>query len=219
VVLLALIPAAGCMPQRIGGATPADQVIDKLRDDNQDLKTMVADRDRTLDLQRRQIEALGQQLAATRPALAGVNPADVPRLVEVRLDNYSGVVMGPGGPGRPAVPGGAVLRLYVQPLDQRGRFITVLAEAKVQAVWIQPGAAPTVLAGHTYQAAEFDRAYRDGFTGTHYTLELPLKEVPAGAKEAVVKLELTDAATGVTVSCAQTLALAAAPATLPAPPR
>ena len=206
-LLLPAVVASGCMPQRIGGSTPADQVIDALRQDNQRLSQQAADQDRKLDLQCRHIEVLEQQIATTRPALAGVNPADLPRLVGVKFDDLSGAV---------AEPQGLVLRLYVQPFDQQGRFIVVLAEAKVQAVWLQPGAAPAVLGQAVFHAPEFDKAYRDLFTGTHYTLDLPLKNVPAGAAAATVKLALTDAGTGATVTCAaQVPLLPAAPATAP----
>jgi hypothetical protein len=213
-IALLLFPvfiAPGCAPQRIGGSTPVDQVIDTLRQDNQRLTQQAADQDHKLDLQRRQIDALQQQLVTTRPALAGINPADLPHLVGVKFDDMTGAV---------AEPSGLVLRLYVQPFDQQGRFIVVLAEAKAQAVWLQPGAAPVVLGEAVFHALEFDKAYRDLFTGTHYTLDLPLQSVPAGATEATLKLALTDAATGVTVTCQMQVPLAPlASATQPAPAR
>jgi hypothetical protein len=197
VSLLSLL--AGCAPTRIGGSTPVDQVIDGLRRDNQTLTTRVADQDHKLALQQDQIDVLRQQVATTRPSMAGINPADLPRLVGVEFEDYSGPVSGPDG---------MVLRLYVRPFDQRGRFIPLWVKAAAEAVWIRPGLPPLVLAQAGFAPAQFDQAYREGFTGIHYTLDLPLASLPAGVNRSAVKLVVTDVATGVSVSCQSTMLLA-----------
>jgi hypothetical protein len=208
-LLLLLTLLAGCGPSRIGGSTPLDQVIDSLRQDNQSLTAHVQDQDRRLALQHQQIDALQQQLAATQPALQGTNPADLPRLVGVEFDTYSGPI---------STPAGTILRLYVRPFDQRGRFFALWAQASAQAVWLQPGRPPTVLAQVVVPPDQFDRTYREGFTGTHYTLDLPLPALPPGATAAAVKLTVTDAATGVTVRCQATMPLAPPPSAAQPPP-
>jgi hypothetical protein len=209
-LLLLLTLLAGCGPSRIGGSTPVDQVIDSLRQDNQSLTAHVQDQDRRLALQRQQIDALQQQLAATQPALQGTDPADLPRLVGVEFDAYSGLI---------TTPAGTILRLYLRPFDQRGRFLALWAQASAQAVWLRPGQPPTVLAQAVFPPADFDRTYRAGFTGTHYTLDLPLPALPPGATDAAVKLAVTDAATGITVQCQATMPLSPppSPATQPRP--
>jgi hypothetical protein len=200
-MLFLLTVLGGCAPTRIGGSTPVDQVIDGLRQDNQTLTTRVADQDRKLALQQGQINALQQQIATTHPAMdgiPGVSPADLPRLVGVEFASYSGAI---------AVPGGTVLRLYVRPFDQHGHFLSPWTKAAAEAVWVRPGQAPVALAQASFTPVQFDQSYREGFTGIHYTLDLPLPTAPAGAGHAAVKLVITDAATGVSVSCEATMAL------------
>jgi hypothetical protein len=194
---------AGCAPTRIGGeGNPLDKTIDDLRDENAALSHKVDSLSRESDLRRRQIGTLEQQLAATRPAIEGVRPGDVPRLVAVTLDSYTSALDTDHDGEDDA------LRLYVVASDQQGRFIPIAGRVVVQAVVIDAGKTPVELMQKTFAPSALDAAYRSGLTGTHYSLEVPLpRPLPAGVNEVTVKVTLTDAATGAAVTCQQVIKL------------
>ena len=93
------------------------------------------------------------------------------------------------------------IRLYVTTLDQKDRLIPVVGLAVVQVISIEPGLPPSVLAEKTFDPIEFDDAYRSGFTGTHYTLEIPLSEpLSKDMTQLTISIALTDGATGATIT-------------------
>jgi len=179
---------------RIGGSTPTDEVIDELRVENDELREEVAALQERIALRLAEIEALEQKRGPVAPASA-VDGAEAPRLAALRFDRYSGAVDTDGD----AVDD--LIRVYVRPFDQDGRFLPVAGRAVLQAVVIEPGREPAELASRTFTPAEFKAAYRSSFTGTHYTLELPLPaDLDPSLTAVTLKLTFTDAATGVTLS-------------------
>jgi hypothetical protein len=204
-VLFAAIGGAvpgGCTSGRIGGSTPADQVINELREENLALAKKLDALARENELRRKQIDVLEQKIAATHPAVEGVVPGDLPRLVSVAFDSYTSAIDTDHDGDDDA------LRLYVLTSDQQGRFIPIAGRAVAQAVVIEPGQAPVELTQKIFDPPALDAAYRTGLTGTHYSLEVPLpRPLPKGINEVTVKLTLTDAATGATVSCEQGIKL------------
>lgn len=186
---LTILP--GCFSGRIGGSTELDQVIDELRQDNLALRRQVAELEQTLAGRQAYIEVLGQQLKGSQP----VEGAQVPKAVSIEFDRFSGAVDTNGDKADD------LLRVYVRPRDQRGRFLPVAGSASVQAVAIRQGQDPLVIASAVLTADQWEDAYRSGVTGTHYTLELPLPEkLPRGVRELTVQVVLIDGATGVELS-------------------
>jgi len=144
----------------------------------------------------RQVASLEGQVAALREQLAGpdtpVPGADPPVVARIEIDALSGLTDSDGEPGND------VLRVYVKPYDQRRRFHAAAGKAVVQAVAIEPDQPPRLLMEKTYGPGAFDDAYRSGFLGTHFTLDLSLPDggLPDGVEELTVKVTFTDAVTG-----------------------
>ncbi len=187
---------AGCVREaRLGGSRPTDQVIRELREENRELRREVEQLQANIERRLEHIEALEQQLAQTGGTSSAEQLARQPRFTSVRFDRYSGFL----DTNRDGVDD--TLRLYVLTLDQEGRFLPVSATAVVQVAAVRPGQEPVVLLERTFDVDAFAAAYRTGFLGTHYTLELSLAEakLPADLDSAVVSVEVKDVATGVTL--------------------
>jgi hypothetical protein len=168
---------------------------DKLRSDNLALRQTVQELEESLRLRVAQVDSL-QQAQGLRSRAEGAAASDLPRVVKVGLGRLSGAV-DTDGDGH-----ADLLRLYVLTNDQQGRFIPAIGPATVQAVAIEPGEPPRVLAERSFTPKEFVRAYRTGLMGTHFTLELPLPAaLPEGVETATVKIVFTDASTGARLSC------------------
>jgi len=175
-----------------GNPVKVAQENDRLRRSNMELQRQVTELEKERQLRLAQINALQQRLDAA-PALAD---AQLPQLVAVRFGRYSG----PTDKDRNNV--NDTLRIYLQTIDQRGRFLLVAGRAQLQAVAITPGSDPKTIVEHTFEPVELDKMYRSGFTGTHYALELPLPDpLPPDVTELTAKITFTDAATGVQLSC------------------
>jgi hypothetical protein len=203
-MLLVLAPAlVGCPRQaRLGGQTPVDVVIDDLRRDNLELRQQVEQLNANIEQRLQHIQVLEQQLerAGESPVVAG---ATVPHFVSVRFDRYSGFL------DTTHDDKDDTLRLYVQTLDQDGRFIPIAARVVVQAVVIRPEQPPLVIVQHTFEPDAFLQAYRSGFMGTHYTLELPLPaDLAPDIDSAAVQISVTDVAGGATAKREATMRIA-----------
>lgn len=146
------------------------------------------------DAQRRetQINALSNQASLSKPAVEGVKLADLPVVTKLEFGTYSGGFDSNGDGSDDTV------RIYLQPLDQRGRFYPAVGKAVLQVVVIEAEKPPVELARREYDPKAFDNAYVAGFTGTHFTLETKLARIPAG--EVTIKVTFTDGATGATLS-------------------
>lgn len=186
-----MIVSLGCAKTaRIGGSMPADEVIDELRQENDQLHEQVQTLQDQIALRLAEIEQL-QHDGGSPPT----PDAAAPRLAVVRFDRYSGAVDSDGD-GRDDL-----IRLYVRTLDQDDRFLPVAGKAALRAVVMTPNEPPAELAARVYESAAFKAAYRSSFMGSHYTLELPVPaDADASISNAAVQLTFTDAATGVTLS-------------------
>ena len=90
------------------------------------------------------------------------------------------------------------VRLYIETLDQSGRFIPALGSLQVTLVYIQPGKDAVTVATETFDARRFSDAYRTGIAGTHYTLVVRVTTpAPPGATQLTARIKLTDAPSGV----------------------
>lgn len=114
-----------------------------------------------------------------------------PKMSRLRIHKYSGGVDTDGDGSDDAV------RLYIETLDDRGRFVQTIASADVTVSVAPPGKPAVTLATKSFTPKEFDAAYRAGLTGTHYTLVVPLDSVaPAGTEKLNVAVKVTDHSTG-----------------------
>jgi len=91
------------------------------------------------------------------------------------------------------------VRLYLQPRDGRGEVVQVAGRATVDAVWLDEEGNATALGRAELDPAQWREAFRSGFMGTHYTVELPFTSglLPPGAGGSViVRVSLSDGLTG-----------------------
>ena len=161
---------------------------DELRAENLRLSRAVADFEAQARLLETELRTLREQAQGDRP-LAGAVP---PVLSDLKFARYTGPI-DTDADGRDDR-----IMLYLQPTDQLGRMRVVAARLNVQAVALQAGQAPRVVADRTYEPAEFDTRWRTGLTGDHYSVELDLPDdLPDELETITVQLTLTEAGTGV----------------------
>ncbi|MCX5662341.1 MAG: hypothetical protein NTW19_21890 [Planctomycetota bacterium] len=170
---------------------------DRLRAENAELRSKADHLAQALALREAEVDQLRHPaslaaVTATQPELAGADP---PRFVKLRFDHRFGGAMRVS-----LAKGDNLVRLYLETLDQQGRFLPVAGVLKAQVVYIQAGKPPLVLGEKSLTARELDDAYRSGITGTHYTVEMMVKPLPPEATSLNVTVSVTDAATGATVS-------------------
>jgi hypothetical protein len=217
--LVALTCAIVCV-MAVGCQRPSRAFLnenDRLRRENLLLAERVGELEAALERRVRQVRAMESRRQGPPAAeLAGVDTegadsegvdaaADIPMLSELRLGRYSGPVDSNDDGRIDAV------RLYVQTRDQKGRFLPTAATAAGQVVLMQPDREPRVLGRARWTLAQFEAAYRSGFLGTHYRLDLPLTDPDAveelAGRTVTVQLALTDAATGATIDVQRTFEL------------
>ena len=96
------------------------------------------------------------------------------------------------------------VRLYLRPVDPRGRFVQVVGRARISVVRIPPGGEAVTVGRCEIDPGSLDAAYRSGIAGTHYTLVCPVTgDVPDHAIELTVKVGLTDLQTGANLETQQ----------------
>ena len=138
---------------------------DDLRRENLELRRSVDELSARLEREVRAQEVLlARQAGARGPLPEGARP---PRLVKLTMDRY-GSAVDADGDGR-----SDLVRLYVYPRDQQDRMLPAAGTltARVLDLSADP---PRVLGERTLDPAAFEAAYRDGFTGPYYRVEVPL---------------------------------------------
>lgn len=192
-VAVASVSIAGCRATVLK-PTPED----RLREQVQSLEIEVE----SLAARNRELEASLSAIASEKPphAIDAEAAAAQPRLAGIAIGSASGIRAEPPAAGAEAAP--AVLTVYLEPSDGRGRFLQVTGRVSIQASMPVEGAAPALLGERSFAPAEVREAWRSGFMGTHYTFEVPV-EIPIAAlrsgharPEASVLLVLRDAIGG-----------------------
>ncbi|MEM6458339.1 MAG: hypothetical protein AAF710_02995 [Planctomycetota bacterium] len=186
-LLTASLAAGGCSPTLGGDGRSLSQHNDELRETNLALS-------RQVEKSQQQIAGLESELRVYRQRAAlGPDGSEAPEGVVVPvfagmdLGRYSGPV-DTDGDGLDDT-----LRLYIKPTDQKARTLPVAGRATVQLTEVG-GGGPPISSERSWEPADWDAAYRSGFTGDHYTLDLPL----SGQRDAVnIYAELVQAGTGV----------------------
>jgi len=158
---------AGCSARALG---PSPN--DVLRDENRSLRESNAE----LIARVHELEARLATVEAEH-AEGGIDPevvANTPAARRLELKSGSVVEPLPGPPGR------GVARVWLEPVDGRGRFVQVTGWLEV-AIAALPASGPAVPIGSVRLGpAEVRDAYRSGFMGTHYTVEVPVDLAAAG---------------------------------------
>ncbi len=109
-----------------------------------------------------------------------------PRLAGIEVGSLSGYV-----PVDSAKPATGVVG-YIVTKDGRDRFVQAVGSLKVEAM-----VEGRVVAIAELTPRQVRDAYRSGFTGTHYEVQMPLLEpVARGTATMLVKAEFRDSATG-----------------------
>jgi len=148
----------------------------------------------------------------------------MPALASVSLSSQSA--------GRLTDPNHATLATVIAPFDGLGRFIQITGTLRLSVAALVPGRDPLPAGSLTVGPKALRDAYRAGFLGSHYTIEVPLKWDGAESPRALaVSAEFTDGLTGKAYPCGGTVPViaravapttdaaipAAAPATTPSP--
>lgn len=135
-------------------------------------------------------EANGAREAAFTPEVL----AALPRMAGVRIGSLSGLT--PSDRATPATRAD----IYIEPFDGRDRFVQVVGTLSVEAVSLGRAAdgkeSRRVLASQVLKPAQLRDAYRSGFTGTHYSVELPLSPPLAERTETLLRVRFADALSG-----------------------
>lgn len=191
---LLLVLASGCSSARVGGDESPDDVLHDLRRDRAALAQRLDQLEQDIARRLEQIDQLEREQAAG--PVDGVNPVDLPRFVELKVGRFSGP-LDTNDDGRDDV-----VRLYLETLDQHGRFLPVAGRGTAQVVILSVDQPPTVAGEMTVEPKTFDASYRSGLMGTHYRIDIPV-EAPGerGLHTAAVKMAVMDAATGAVVEC------------------
>ena len=188
--LYAVLVTAAAFLTACGSTSKATKANNDLRERNLALEREVEAMREELALRVDEIDTLEQRIDTQ----AKVTGAKLPAATRIRIAGLSGAV-DEDGDGIDDV-----VRLYVRPTDQQGRFLVVAGRLVAQVVMIAPDGARE-LVRTTLEPDAFDKAYRSGITGTHYAVELKLPSpLPDGLAEVTAKVTFTDAATGAQLS-------------------
>ena len=180
------VAALCCVCAGCGGGGEFLNENDALRRERMELTERVAELEQ-------QTQGLRAELAAARAANEAEWPDGVakPICASVEIGGLS------GGVDRDGDGVDDVVRVYLRPLDGRGRFVQTVGALGVTVVRIEPGEVAETVAAIHLDAAAFDAAYRSGVTGTHYSVEVPIGgNGAAGSGSLTVRVGLTDAANG-----------------------
>ena len=173
--------------------------------ENDDLRRANLELEREIDRSQERIDLLLGELGALRERNEGEEPIEGavrPVLSGLKFARYSGP-QDRDDDGKPEV-----LRLYLRPVDQMGRMHVTAGQMKVQAVELQAATPPRVIAERTVTPQELDAAYRTGFTGDTYSIDLDLPaNLDADIEELTVRADLTETGTGHKVSAQQSFSL------------
>lgn len=201
----------------VGGMVSCRSGPKNFDNENDELRrklTEAEERILTLEAERNELAAKVDELSKTFQGAGGEPGADVvaslPRCAGLTLGRLSGPVDSDEDGFWDRVD------LYVKPFDGRRRFVQIAGRLTASATLVPPpgsgDVAPRTLGTALLHPIDLREAYRSSPLGTHYTVEIPIKPVPAGSLEGSVLLsaEFQDAVTGKVHRVQETLARPAA---------
>lgn len=178
---LIVLVLSGCSDGQI--ATENDglrrQVLE-LRKENEQLRQRETELTFELQQDSRRPDALPPEIRENTPHVASISIG--PRS-HVRDQDDDGI------PDR--------ILVYVTPADGYGRFIQLVGSLSMHAVILPPDADAITIGRVTLEPFELRAAYRSGITGTHYTIELPIENLPKPAESTcILRVLFEDGLTG-----------------------
>jgi hypothetical protein len=155
--LLSMGLLVGC---RAGG-DDLEVVNNRLREQNLDLRDRVA-------AMEQEIEEL--KLALRQKSSKPGEPPEavllnLPRVTRISLDRLTTIAQ---------TPEGLVARAHVEPEDGRGRFTQMTGRVTLKLVRVPENGDVETVSERVFEPSEVRDAYRSGFMGTHYTIEMPV---------------------------------------------
>lgn len=196
---------AGC---RTGGESSGDV----LRKQNLELQNQVAQLQKDAsELRAKLAELAGAGGSGKSPEVAEATP----RVASVEIDFLSGPTADSISP--PQSDRNRTVAVYIKPLDGRGRFIQATGKLTVEVSRLttlvqneQAGAdAPArLLAGRTLEPLQLRDAYRSGFTGTYYVVDVAVPAAdlqPPG--QLLLRARFADAITGASFEASRIVGL------------
>ena len=99
------------------------------------------------------------------------------------------------------------LRLYVQPVDGWGRFVQMVGSLTATAAVLPAQGEARTVGRVALDPMQLRSAYRSGFGGTHYTIELPLEPEAAAEDSVAVRVMHEDARTGRTLTASSAVSV------------
>ena len=200
-----VVVLAGC---RTGGETSGDV----LRKQNLELQNQVAQLQKDAsELRAKLSELVGAGNSGKSPEVAEATP----RVASVEIDFLSGPTADSSMP--PQSDRNRTVAVYIKPLDGRGRFIQATGKLMVEVSRLTSlvqndqaaaDAPARLLAGRTLEPLQLRDAYRAGFTGTYYAVEIP---VPASELQPpgqlLLRARFSDAITGASFEASRIVSL------------
>lgn len=196
--VMILLAAGGCT---VGGNND-------LRGNNQRLRVERNALANQVDELTDRIEGLVVQLQAVESGVSGAESfpgITRPVVTEIRIDRYT-ALLDTDDDGAPDQ-----LKVFLTLHDQDGRHVPAPGRVRValdgaSEADLQAGADGQQLMSAVFGPAQFHDAYRSGFMGTHYTLEVPGVTIPAGVASLNIRVSFTDAITGAELVAERTMA-------------
>lgn len=183
----AILLATGLLTACVG-QSEVQQENDRLRERVLELETELQHETR----QNAVLRARLQRTDANAPADVQEVEANTPYVAEITIGRLSHA--------RDTDQDGELdeLLVYVEPIDGWGRFTQLVGSLSVHAA-VFPALADAQTIGRVQlDPASLRRAYRSSFTGTHYTVTVPISAAEGfQAKECIVHAEFVDGHTGV----------------------
>lgn len=162
--------------------------------ENERLRERVLELETELQHETRQSASLRARLQRTNvdaPADEQEIEANTPYVAEITIDRNSHA--------RDTDDDGLAdeLLVYVEPVDGWGRFIQLVGTLSVHAAVLPADADAQTIGRVQLGPAELHMAYRSSFTGTHYTVTVPISAAEGvDATESLIRAEFVDGHTG-----------------------
>ena len=181
VLILAMISFSGCGSSLTSGE--ADELRRKVLDlekINQQMSLRTSELEAELKQQSAEFGPLSLEIRENTPRVANLS---IGRLSHARDNDDDGR--------------SETLLIYVDPEDGFGRFVQLVGTLTVHAAILPADTDALTIGRFTLKPGPLRNAYRSGFSGTHYTIELPIQLSPENNGQAcLVRVIFEDGHTG-----------------------
>lgn len=200
---------AGC---RAGGQSSGDV----LRQQNLELQKQVDQLQKDAsELRAKLAELVGGKDASDASKSKEVAEA-TPRVASIEIDFLSGPTTDSGAPARSDRQ--RTVAVYIKPMDGRGRFLQATGTLQVEVSRLttlpplgevsKPDSPAKLLSSKTLTPLELRDAYRSGFTGTYYVVDLNVPDADlAPPGQLLLRARFQDAITGANLEASRIVGL------------